>query len=711
MSSMAAARRRGFSLVERRLLITIAAGGLFFLFGSALLLYSLADTRAVHDTFSTGKVMLSELAHFRLRQPWFFASCSVSQPVFFLTTDGGINVAGELSRACPSNAFVVLRQASLEDGLVEDGTQLQYSGIEKLAIPAAQAPGAAHLRGLHVAHLAPAELEEAAAGGAGEGDSTPLPTPPAVAYLRVELVVMRNTPIQMRGGASAARLHKAPARTHPKDSVAMEADGAVPAGADEQLTEELYATRQVLLRAPLVGRHRAHRHLRIGAISDSQSGAKVFRDLLGHMAEGHVLEPETQPHNQPPGEPAAQKQEHGAAKPAVRGKHGKGGSLSSWALSYLRSRAAGPQQPLDLLVHGGDTVQGYRDDREAFMYLLSPVADLYSAAGPTGMGDGLGYAVPLLLIRGNHDDVARHAAYVLPPARWGGASQGGAPQLAARVDAVGAATPAATQGRSPLYSEMWLGPGLRLLVTDTSDESDEQVAWLSRVCGLQTDASVQLSSPSRDSLQLASWPAAQTVPPSAQVRPLTIAWSHVPPYVEFWDKQSWAAGEDHWTDYVRQRLLPVMQCCQPAVDLLVSGHSHLYQRGATPPVPSRAPCPPRSDAPEQSPPDAEGSAQAIRTAQPIVLATIGGGGGSLESHEEGRVFDAHAFSYTSWDHHYVMMDYSLQSAGSESGPGRNHDGSAPRAPMGRLEWAAVASHGTDGGVFDRISIQVVQGEA
>jgi hypothetical protein len=711
MSSISAARRRGFSLVERRLLITITAGGLFFLFGSALLLYSLADTRAVHDTFSTGKVMLSELAHFQLRQPWFFASCSVSQPVFFLTTDGGINVAGELSRACPSNAFVVLRQASLEDGLAEDDTQLQHSGIEKLAIPAAQAPGAAHLRGLHVAYLAPAELEETATGS-GESDYNALPTPPAVAYLRVELVVMRNTAVQMRRGAAAARLYRAPARTPPEHSVAMEADGAA-AGADEQVTEELYATRQVLLRAPLVGRHRAHRHLRIGAISDSQSGAKVFRDLLGHMAEGHVLEAEQQPHKQPAGEPAAPKQKQGAARPAVRGKHGKGkgGSLSSWALSYLRSRAAGPQQPLDLLVHGGDTVQGYRDDREAFMYLLSPIADLYSAAGPTGMGDGLGYAVPLLLVRGNHDDVARHAAYVLPPARWGGASQGGVPQLPPRVDAGGAATPAATQGRSPLYSELWLGPGLRLLVTDTSDESEEQAAWLSRVCGLQPAASVPSSSPSRDTLQPASSPAVQADFLFGQVRPLTIAWSHVPPYVEFWDKQSWAAGEDHWTDYVRQRLLPVMQCCQPAVDLLVSGHSHLYQRGATPPMPSRAPCPPRSEAPGEALPDADGSAQVLRTAQPIVLATIGGGGGSLESHEEGRVFDAHAFSYTSWDHHYVMMDYSLQSAGSESGPGRSHDGSAPVTPMGRLEWAAVASHGTDGGVFDRISIQVVQGEA
>jgi hypothetical protein len=564
---------------------------------------------------------------------------------------------------------------------------------------------------LHVAHLALAELEEAAAGSA-ESDYNPLPTPPAVAYLRVELVVMRNTPIQMRGGATAARLHSALARTQSEDSFATASDGAVAAGAAEQVTEELYATRQVLLRAPLVGRHRTHRHLRIGAISDSQSGAKVFRDLLGHMAEGHVLEPEKQPRKQPVGEPDAQKQEPGAAKPGVRGKqYGKGGSLSSWALSYLRSRAAGPQQPLDLLVHGGDTVQGYRDDREAFMYLLSPVADLYSAAGPTGMGDGLGYAVPLLLIRGNHDDEARHAAYVLPPARWGGARQGGMPQLASGVDAGGAATPAATQGRSPLYSELWLGPGLRLLVTDTSDESEEQVAWLFRVCGLQSDASTRASPSWRDTLQPASLPVAPGDQLSGRVRPLTIAWSHVPPYVEFWDKQSWAAGEDHWTDYVRQRLLPVMQCCQPAVDLLVSGHSHLYQRGATPPVPSRAPCPPRSEASGQGLPDSEGSTLPTRIAQPIVLATIGGGGGSLESLEEGRVFDANAFSFTSWDHHYVMMDFSLQGAGSESGPARSPDGSASGAPMGRLEWAAVASHGTDGGVFDRISIQVVQGEA
>jgi hypothetical protein len=65
----------------------------------------------------------------------------------------------------------------------------------------------------------------------------------------------------------------------------MEGDGAVAAGAAEQVTEQLYATREVLLRAPLVGRHRTHRHPRIGAISDIQSGAKVFR-LLGTWPRG-----------------------------------------------------------------------------------------------------------------------------------------------------------------------------------------------------------------------------------------------------------------------------------------------------------------------------------------------------------------------------------------------------------------------------------------
>ena len=57
-------------------------------------------------------------------------------------------------------------------------------------------------------------------------------------------------------------------------------------------------------------------------------------------------------------------------------------------------------------LHVGDTVQASADAREAALYLFAPLAALY---------EDLGYAVPTLLVRGNHDDADRTSALSLAP--------------------------------------------------------------------------------------------------------------------------------------------------------------------------------------------------------------------------------------------------------------------------------------------------------
>lgn len=58
---------------------------------------------------------------------------------------------------------------------------------------------------------------------------------------------------------------------------------------------------------------------------------------------------------------------------------------------------------------------------------------------------------------------------------------------------------------------------------------------------------------------------------------------HIPPFIEYWDKTTWAAGESSWDDYMQGRIVPLMEAAQTKtpglVRLVVGGHSHIYQRG------------------------------------------------------------------------------------------------------------------------------------
>jgi predicted phosphodiesterase len=259
----------------------------------------------------------------------------------------------------------------------------------------------------------------------------------------------------------------------------------------------------------------------------------------------------------------------------------------------------------DVVIHGGDAVQAalshhdqsalQRGDtavaeqraaevlaaqREAFMYFLSPFSTLQGpqAGGPQGAALLYRPAPPLLLVRGNHDDDTRLASYM------------GALSLSASAEA--------PTRRHKFYYATTVGD-VRVIVLDSADESAEQVSWLS----------TQLAMASRVSQ------------PARRVN-FIVAVVHVPPFIEYWDPVAWSkAGESHWPDHVRTAFVPLFAA--GGVDVVLSGHSHLYQRGA---------------------------------AGNVTYVISGGGGGSLEvAGEAGQVQSLGMYAVTRLAHHWGML--------------------------------------------------------
>ncbi|KAM0786995.1 hypothetical protein ACM66B_002413 [Microbotryomycetes sp. NB124-2] len=62
---------------------------------------------------------------------------------------------------------------------------------------------------------------------------------------------------------------------------------------------------------------------------------------------------------------------------------------------------------------------------------------------------------------------------------------------------------------------------------------------------------------------------------------LRIVMVHVPPFLEYWDRQAWTKKrESKWSIFVRQRLTPLLS--QHGASLVLSGHQHAYSRGFLP---------------------------------------------------------------------------------------------------------------------------------
>jgi hypothetical protein len=96
---------------------------------------------------------------------------------------------------------------------------------------------------------------------------------------------------------------------------------------------------------------------------------------------------------------------------------------------------------------------------------------------------------------------------------------------------------------------------------------------------------------------------------------------HVAPFIEFWEKGAWdTKGEKEWGRFVRELYAPSF--AKYGVDMVISGHSHIYQRG---------------------------------THDGIVYLITGGGGGNLERYPQGRVENYHFYEVSKAVHHYGVI--------------------------------------------------------
>eukprot|EP00944_MAST-04C_sp_MAST-4C-sp1_P012707 g12707.t1 len=95
---------------------------------------------------------------------------------------------------------------------------------------------------------------------------------------------------------------------------------------------------------------------------------------------------------------------------------------------------------------------------------------------------------------------------------------------------------------------------------------------------------------------------------------------HIPPFIEFWDPKAWSNGEKDWGAHVKTKWVPLFE--QHKVDVVVSGHSHIYQRGRK---------------------------------NGIVYIVSGGGGASLEDMEKNRVADYDFYKVTIGKHHLLRL--------------------------------------------------------
>lgn len=97
---------------------------------------------------------------------------------------------------------------------------------------------------------------------------------------------------------------------------------------------------------------------------------------------------------------------------------------------------------------------------------------------------------------------------------------------------------------------------------------------------------------------------------------------HIPPFIEYWDRDSWVnKNESDWGSFVRTYYFPLL--VEAGVDVVIGGHSHIYQRGEH---------------------------------MTVDLLVVGGGGGSPL--ETDHVENYGVYEVTKAVHHYGLFDIS-----------------------------------------------------
>ncbi|KAK4705390.1 hypothetical protein P7C70_g812, partial [Phenoliferia sp. Uapishka_3] len=202
----------------------------------------------------------------------------------------------------------------------------------------------------------------------------------------------------------------------------------------------------------------------------------------------------------------------------------------------LRLLSHSPSPP-KLLLHLGDVVQEPKNLAQWQTDFFDPLTTLLRRP--------FGQSTPILLARGNHDwDSSGANVYT-----------GGSPPRSDWMREIGQ-----REKRMSLHPGTYMSysphPRCRILVLDANlDEGEqaEQEWWLEW------------------ELKRQEWKGAS----------LKIVMVHVPPFLEYWDKEAWnEGGESHWSLFVRQRLTPLLSL--HGTHLVISGHQHAYSRGFLP---------------------------------------------------------------------------------------------------------------------------------
>jgi predicted phosphodiesterase len=218
-----------------------------------------------------------------------------------------------------------------------------------------------------------------------------------------------------------------------------------------------------------------------------------------------------------------------------------------------------------LIAHVGDVVQDNTNLKEWKTYWTGPWAE-----------KSIGQQTPLVVARGNHDGNHPYAySYINnppPSSSW----------FAFSVS----------------DTSTKLATSTRFIVLDSNWEKDEEVGirmkqtlWLEKE--LQTTESR-----------------------SAGCRVVLV---HIAPFIEYWEADVYEAENKMWGDYIRADWVPLFE--RYNVDIVISGHSHVYQRGSK---------------------------------NGITYIVLGGGGGSLE--KEPKVADLGVFKKTVISHHYGVFE-------------------------------------------------------
>jgi predicted phosphodiesterase len=289
------------------------------------------------------------------------------------------------------------------------------------------------------------------------------------------------------------------------------------------------------------------------------------------------------------------------------------GDSQSGAVAFdrLLRRIAGTTIP-SMLVHLGDLVQDAHRTREWHSYFFGPVE--YSS---------LNNRLPWLVVRGNHDLVNVKKAMAENKLMKGPVSH-----VSVDNRAAGVVHPALDRS----FFSTTAG-GIRWVVLDSNINSDEQTRFMLR------------EFKSREFR-------------NAHFR---IVCTHAPPFLEYWDPKSWHDGESQWGLYVRQEWVPLFERFR--VDLVMSGHSHIYQRGER---------------------------------NGIVYMVSGGAGAPLEEMRANHVQNYSMYTVTAQRHHYVEL---------ATLKGKNVAQQAN--PLGCQQSPSLRLQATDlgGNIFDTFSIR------